>query len=194
MNQVMDGPKTRKLILQLVTGAVVGAAVTYFFLENASSAADFDDPARLTAVAAGIIYVLMGAIVAIGAIVPGAGAKFLNVEDAAEIVEERGKLAPSAIVCILLGAMLLALALTPGGELPGALSRDTAAWVAAGCFAALVVASRGCGARSTSSTGRWARNPLPWRYTCRACCSADGAHWRTSAMSSGSLRSACSPG
>ncbi len=141
MNQVMDGPKTRKLILQLVTGAVVGAAVTYFFLQNASSAADLEDPARLTAVAAGIIYILMGAIVAIGAIAPGAGAKFLNVEDAAEIVEERGKLAPSAIVCILLGAMLIALALTPSGDLPGALSRDAAAWVAAGCFAALVVAS-----------------------------------------------------
>jgi hypothetical protein len=141
MNQVMDAAKTRKLVLQLVAGAVVGAAVTFLFLKSADTAADFGDPARLAAVAAGIIYILMGGIVAIGAVAPGAGAKFLNVEDAAEIVEERGKLGPSAIVCILVGVMLLALALTPGGNLPGALSRDAAAYVAAGSFAALVVVS-----------------------------------------------------
>jgi hypothetical protein len=141
MNQVMDGSKTRKLIVQLLGGAVVGALVTFFFLRTGSRIADFDDPARLAAVAAGIIYLLMGGIVAIGAMLPGAGAKFLNVEDAAEIVEERGKLWPSALVCILAGVMLLALAMTPGGDLPGALSRDAAAAVAAAAFAALVVAS-----------------------------------------------------
>ena len=141
MNQVMDGPKTRKLIVQLLGGAVVGALVTFFFLRSGSRIADFDDPARLAGVAAGIIYLLMGGIVAIGAMLPAAGAKFLNVEDAAEIVEERGKLWPSALVCILAGVMLLALAMTPGGDLPGALSRDAAAAVAAAAFAALVVAS-----------------------------------------------------
>jgi hypothetical protein len=141
MNQVMDAAKTRKLIVQLVAGAITGAAVTFFFLNSAEKVADFDDPARLAAVAAGIIYLLMGGIVAIGAMMPGAGAKFLNVEDAAEIVEERGKLGPSAIVCILVGVMLLALALTPGGDLPGALSREVAGYIAAAAFAALVVVS-----------------------------------------------------
>ena len=141
MTQVMDASKTRKLIVQLLGGAVVGALVTFFFLKTGGKAADFDDPARLAAVAAGIIYMLMGGIVAIGATAPGAGAKFLNVEDAAEIVEERGKLWPSALVCILVGVMLLALALTPGGDLPGVLSRDEAATVAAAAFAGLVVAS-----------------------------------------------------
>ena len=141
MNQVMGGAKVRKLIVQLVTGAVVGAAVTFFFLNSAEEVADFKDPARLSAVAAGIIYILMGGIVAIGAMAPGAGAKFLNVEDAAEIVEERGKLWPSALVCILAGVMLLALALTPGGDLPGVVSRDVAAYIAAASFAALIVVS-----------------------------------------------------
>ena len=141
MNQVMDGAKVRKLIVQLVAGAVTGAAVTFFFLNSAENVADFEDPARLSAVAAGIIYILMGGIVAIGAMAPGAGAKFLNVEDAAEIVEERGKLWPSALVCILAGVMLLALALTPGGDLPGVVSRNVAAYIAAASFAALIAVS-----------------------------------------------------
>lgn len=141
MNQVMNAAKTRKLIVQLLTGAVVGALVTFFFLNSVEKVADFKDPARLSAVAAGIIYILMGGIVALGAIVPGAGAKFLNVEDAAEIVEERGKLWPSAIVCMLVGIMLIALALTPGGGLPGVVSPGVAGYIAAGAFAALVVVS-----------------------------------------------------
>ena len=141
MNQVMDGVKTRKLIVQLVSGAIVGALFTFFFLETADKVVDFQDPARLSAVAAGIIYILMGGIVAVGAIMPGAGAKFLNVEDAAEIVEERGKLWPSAIVCMLVGIMLLALALTPGGGLPGAVSPGVAGYIAAASFAALIVVS-----------------------------------------------------
>lgn len=141
MNQVMDGAKTRKLIVQTLTGAVVGAAVTFFFLKSASSAADFDDPSRLAAVATGIIYLLMGGIVGIGAMLPGAGAKILNVEDAAEIIEERPRIGPAAVVCVLVGLLFIALAVTPGGDHPGVLSRDAAAYVAAAAFAGLVAAS-----------------------------------------------------
>ncbi len=141
MTQVMDGAKARKMVFQALTGAVIGALVTFLVLRSGGKAADFGDPARLAAVAAGIVYVLMGGIVAIGAMAPGAGAKFLNVEDAAEIFEERGKLWPSALVCILAGVMLLALALTPGGDLPGVVSRDVAAYIAAASFAALIVVS-----------------------------------------------------
>jgi hypothetical protein len=139
MNQVLDAAKTRKLVLQTLSGAVVGALVTYFALKIGGGAADFEDPARLAAVAAGIVYALMGAFVGLGAIVPGAGAKFLNVEDADEIVEERRKFAPAAIACLLTSALLIALALTPGGDQPGALTRDMAALVAVAAFASLVV-------------------------------------------------------
>jgi hypothetical protein len=132
MSQVLDGAKTRKLIVQLVSGAVAGALVTFFFLKIASSAADFDDPSRLAAVAAGIVYLLMGGIVAIGAMAPNAGAKFLNVEDAAEI---------AAVDCLLVGLFFIALAVTPGGDRPGALSHEVAAYVAAAAFAGLVAAS-----------------------------------------------------
>lgn len=138
MNQVLRGPKTRKLLLQTISGAVVGAAVTFFFLEYVGSAADIHDPGRLTAIGAGIIYVLMGAFVGIGALAPGAGARFLNVEDAQEIVEERSKIGPGAMVCILVGVLLIALALTPGGDFPGLLSPGPAALVAAACFAGVI--------------------------------------------------------
>jgi len=141
MSQVMDGAKTRKLLLQGLSGAVAGALVTYFAFEYSDNVADLDDPSRLAAMAVGIVYALMGLFVAIGSLVPGAGAKFLNVEDAAEIVEERSKFAPGAAACGLMGILLIALALTPGGDLPGALTRDAAAIVAAAAFAGLVVVS-----------------------------------------------------
>ena len=47
MNQVLDAAKTRKLVLQTLSGAVVGALVTYFALKIGGGAADFEDPARL---------------------------------------------------------------------------------------------------------------------------------------------------
>ena len=139
MTQVMAGPKTRKLLMQTVSGAIIGALVTFLFLEYAEPAADIHDPGRLTAIAAGIIYILMGAFVGLGALAPGAGARFLNVEDAQEIVEERSKIGPGAVVCILVGVLLIALALTPGGDLPGLLPRDAAAWIAAASFIGVVV-------------------------------------------------------
>ena len=141
MNQALDGAKTRKLLVQTFSGAVVGAAVSYFFFSFGKGVADFDDPSRLAAAGAGIIYVLMGLIVGLGTLMPGAGAKFLNVEDADEIVEERAKIGPGAFVCLLTGVLLIALSLTPSGELPGAVSRDVAAWIAAGAFAVLIAVS-----------------------------------------------------
>ena len=139
MNQVVAGSKTRKLLLQTFSGAIVGAGVTFLFLQYAEASANIHDPGRLTAIAAGIIYILMGGFVGLGTLVPGAGAKFLNVQDAEEIVEERSKFGPGAIVCILVGVLLLALALTPDGEFPGALSVQAAGWVAAASFVALCV-------------------------------------------------------
>ena len=133
MTKVVDGTKTRKLVLQAAFGAVVGAAVTYLFFELGEGAVDLDDPVRVAAAASGIVYALIGLFVAVGALVPGAGAKFLNVEDADELVEERAKIGPAALGCFLMGMLLVALALTPGG-----LSRDVAVSVSTVCFAGLV--------------------------------------------------------
>lgn len=138
MTSVIKKKTTQKLILQTLTGAAFGAAGTFLFLRFGGEVADFEDPARLAAGATGIIYVLMGLFVGIGALAPGAGAKFLNVEDADEILAERKSIGPGAIGALLIGLLLMALALTPGGGQPGALSPDAALAIAAACLAGLV--------------------------------------------------------
>ena len=138
MTRVMQKKTTRKLIFQTLTGAAFGAAGTFLFLRFGGEVADFEDPSRLVAAATGIIYVLMGLFVGVGALAPGAGAKFLNVEDADEILAERKSIGPGAIGALLIGLMLMALALTPGGDQPGALSPDTALAIAAVCLVGLL--------------------------------------------------------
>lgn len=138
MTRAMQKKTTQKLILQTLTGAAFGAAGTFLFLRFGGEVADFEDTSRLAAAATGIIYVLMGLFVGIGALVPGAGAKFLNVEDADEILAERKSIGPGAIGALLIGLMLMALALTPGGNQPGAISPDTALAIAAVCVAGLL--------------------------------------------------------
>ena len=138
MTSVTERKTAKKLIVQTLTGAAFGAAGTFLFLQLGGKVADFDDPARLAAAATGIIYVLMGLFVGIGALAPGAGAKFLNVEDADEILAERKSIGPGAIGALLIGLLLMALALTPGGDQPGALSPDAAIGIAAACVAGLL--------------------------------------------------------
>lgn len=138
MTRVMQKKTTQKLIFQTLTGATFGAAGTFLFLRFGGEVADFEDPSRLAAAAIGVIYVLMGLFVGVGALAPGAGAKFLNVEDADEILAERKSIGPGAIGALLIGLMLMALALTPGGGQPGALSPDTALAIAAACLAGLL--------------------------------------------------------
>lgn len=138
MTRVMERKTAQKLIVQTLTGAAFGAAGTFLFLKFGGKVADFDDPSRLAAAATGIIYTLMGLFVGLGALAPGTGAKFLNVEDADEILAERKSIGPGAIGALLIGLLLIALALTPGGDRPGALSPDTAIVVAAACLAGLL--------------------------------------------------------
>ncbi|HEX6410399.1 MAG TPA: hypothetical protein VFZ88_07385 [Sphingomicrobium sp.] len=138
MTRVMERNTAKKLIVQTLSGAAFGAAGTFLFLQYGGKVADFEDPARLAAAATGIIYVLMGLFVGIGALVPGAGAKFLNVEDADEILAERKSIGPGAIGALLIGLLLMALALTSGGGQPGALSPDTALAIAAACLAGMI--------------------------------------------------------
>ena len=138
MTRVMERKTAKKLIVQTLSGAAFGAAGTFLFLQYGGKVADFEDPSRLAAAATGIIYVLMGLFVGIGALVPGAGAKFLNVEDADEILAERKSIGPGAIGALLIGLLLMALALTPGGGQPGALSPETALAIAAACLAGVL--------------------------------------------------------
>jgi hypothetical protein len=101
-------------IMRMLSGMLVGAGGAALFLTLAGkSRLDLGDPATMLAVVAGLCYGLMGLAVAFGALMPKAGARFLNVEDADEIREQRRSLAPSAAACMLIGLFLLVLALAP---------------------------------------------------------------------------------
>ena len=132
------GSKTRKLIMQMVVGAIAGASVTYLALGAIEgSGFDLDDPSRVGALLIAIVFLLMGVFVGAGVLVPGLGARILNVEDAEELREQRRLLADSAIGCVLIGVFLLALA-AAGGD---GMSRTTIAVVAGLCLAGILVTS-----------------------------------------------------
>ena len=164
MSRVMQKKTTQKLIFQTLTGATFGAAGTFLFLRFGGEVADFEDPSRLAAAAIGVIYVLMGLFVGVGALAPGAGAKFLNVEDADEILAERKSIGPGAIGALLIGLMLMALALTPGGDQPGALSSDTALAIAAKRETAAAATRKPTVTNAASAL----KKPVTWRPISRS--------------------------
>lgn len=106
-------PANRKHWQRLLVGALVGGGVTGLLLSIVGDLEAIREPGVMLAIMAGLCYCLMGAIVGIGVLVPRAGARFLNVADAEEIADERDKLAPSALSCILVGLFFLGLALAP---------------------------------------------------------------------------------
>jgi len=129
--------KRRKYWLQLVLGAVSGAAgmmAVLWLLERQ----ELPDPDVSMIVAAGVavIYILMGVLVGLGTLFPGAGAKLLNVQDREELLEQRAMLLGSAVGCGLFGAVMLTLVFAMSGISP--IGPQTAFWLFVG---ALVVTS-----------------------------------------------------
>ena len=125
--------KTRAHVMRMLAGGLFGAVGAGLFLTVAGkSNLDLGDPGTMLPVVAGLSYGLMG--LAVG---PGASARFLNVEDADEIREQKRSLVPSAIVCILIGAFLLIL--TASSSLAASIGRDAVALLAIGALAAVVV-------------------------------------------------------
>lgn len=132
--------KTRKLILQFVIGALSGALITYGALKLLDgNGFDADDPSRMLALAVGLVFAIIGLFVALGVAMPRAGSHLLNVEDADELREQGRALRGGALIFILTGAGLLALALGGGPGEQGVLALSTSAWTAAVLFAAAVV-------------------------------------------------------
>ena len=136
MTAATDNKKLRTMFWRMAGGAVVGAAMSALFLILLKPQLSADDPATTIAIVAGISYALIGLSVAIGLVAPKAGSRFLNVEDADELREERPKLRTGALVCVLIGAFLLILAL--GGD-DGRMSREVALWTAAACLGGIVI-------------------------------------------------------
>ena len=127
----------RKMMLQMLVGAVVGAATTLLFLNFVVEPyIDLDMPENLIAIATGVIYALVGLSILIGMAVPRAGASYLNVEDADELREEGGKLWPASLVMVLTGAFLMILPLS--GE-TALMSRQTGLMAALLCLAGIAI-------------------------------------------------------
>lgn len=131
--------KTRKLILQFVTGALSGALVTYGVLELLDgSGFDADNPSRMMALAVGLVFAIIGLFVALGLAMPRAGTRLLNVEDEEELREQGKALRAGALLFVFLGGGVLALALGGGHGEQGVLSLSISAWTATAFFLAAV--------------------------------------------------------
>ena len=100
----------RTMLMRTMVGAIFGAgSAALILLLLRGSGVDLRDPGVVLTLMAGLCYLLMGFIVAVGAMVPRTGALILNVEDEEELREERPTLAPGGVSSVLLGLFLLSL-------------------------------------------------------------------------------------
>jgi hypothetical protein len=101
--------KRGKTLVSLLTGAVAGGLASAAALTVIASGRLGDlGTSREIAIMVGVVYLVCAVAVGFGAVSPGLGARFLNVEDAEELREQRAKLVLSAVAT---GAIGLALAL-----------------------------------------------------------------------------------
>lgn len=105
--------KTRKLIVQLVSGGLVGGISSYAAMSLIDPKTMNVDQVIVGGI--GLIYLLMGMFVGFGLLSPKLGSKILNVEDVDEIHEQRRILTGSSIAMATVGAALAALALSAPG-------------------------------------------------------------------------------
>lgn len=111
----------RRLALPMAGGAVVGFVAAFLFLNLTDL--DGAQPLGTSRVIAGlvaIVYLLAGVATGIGVANPRVGARFLNVEDADELREQRRMLAYSCIALVALaGALFLLVFTEPVGPIGG---------------------------------------------------------------------------
>lgn len=111
--------KIKKTVLSALGGGVVGmiGASGVMYLIGTGGLGE-PSVSQVIALLVALVYVLTGLIVLAGLISPEAGSRFLNVEDADELREQKGALAASGWAMLLLGALLAVIALGgPGGVL-----------------------------------------------------------------------------
>ena len=131
------GGKGRKVLLQLVLGAVcggVGMFTALTFMEGRSGAKV--EPVEAVAIGTALIFGLMGLIVTLGALMPGLGARTLNVEDREELEEQRSTLLISVVSFFLVAVIVGVLAAARGGDL---IDSGTATWIVGIATSVLVV-------------------------------------------------------
>lgn len=110
----------RKLVIPALIGAVAGFAGSYVLLQVIDSdAVGGLSTSRTLAALVGMLYLVIAFGVVVGTLSPKVGARFLNVEDADELLEQQRMLMSSGGATALWGAALLALAMAaPEGPIP----------------------------------------------------------------------------
>lgn len=114
----------KKLLIPALIGAAAGYAAATAMMHYIDSPAigGLGESATVAALTA-LVYIVVGLGVAFGAASPKVGARFLNVEDADELREQKKVLTLSGAAMTLWGASLLALALAaPDGPVPQGLA------------------------------------------------------------------------
>lgn len=113
-------PWLRKLVIPMLVGGVAGFAASFGMMRFIDSDKVGGLGASPTIAAlVGVLYVVIAVGILFGTVNPGLGARFLNVEDADELREQKQMLLYSGVAMLLWGAALLALALAaPEGPLP----------------------------------------------------------------------------
>ena len=114
--------KWKRTLLPLAIGGAGGFLGTMFFKEMGFiGRLGAFGPSEEIAALVGLIYAVTGGALGVGAVLPKAGAAFLNVEDAEELAEQRSMLAYSALGLLTLGlALIVAAMAAPVGTIPRA--------------------------------------------------------------------------
>jgi len=115
--------RQRRFFLSMLGGGLAGYVAVNWGLVALFKAVPVTDPAAFAAAGVGLIYVLMGLFVGMGALLPRAGAKVLNVSGQEELQEQRAILLGGSLCYLVFGAALILLALaTPAGPVSGGLA------------------------------------------------------------------------
>jgi hypothetical protein len=109
-------PMWRKMAISVSIGGVVGLFATMPLIRLYDSGAlGIAGASELITAFVGLLYLVLAMSVAVGVASPAFGARFLNVEEAEELREQRGALACSAAAMAAIGVMLIVLVLAGSG-------------------------------------------------------------------------------
>ena len=114
MSEINAKPRSvqRKTIVSLLVGGVAGGLASFAALTLIGSGKLGElGTSREIAIMVAVVYLVMAAAVAFGALSPALGARFLNVEDADELREQKSRLIGSAVASAAFGLALVAAAL-----------------------------------------------------------------------------------
>jgi hypothetical protein len=130
----------KKIAVMFLAGGVAGYAAGYLLADQIDAVVEGPNAgSRLAALAVAVIYGITALMVLGGLINPRIGARFLNVEDAEELIEQRRLLTASATAMLATAAILALLALAaPAGPLaPGLVGGVCAVLLAVAATAAV---------------------------------------------------------